>query len=263
MVSPAVLVAADIAGLSEIYKVGGAQAIAAMAYGTNSITKVKKIVGPGNVYVTTAKQLVTSEVAIDCPAGPSEVAILSDSAGNAKLIAADLLAQAEHDPRALIVFVTTSRELCRKVSEEIETQIASLRRATIIRSSLSCNGVAVLVRSLGEAVELVNELAPEHVQIMTRRPRDILPKIENAGAIFVGEYSPVALGDYSAGINHVLPTGGFARAYSGLGTTDFLRRISYLECSKKGLRLLAEHTVTLALTEGLDGHAKSVAIRSA
>jgi len=259
--NPAFLVAADLAGATEIYKVGGAQAIAAMAYGTETIAKVDKIVGPGNVFVTAAKLEVSKDVAIDLPAGPSEILIIADETANASFIASDLLAQAEHDFQAWAILLTTSEELAEKVEEQVSNQMKSLSRAEIIKSSLQTGGLIVVVKNVDEAVEYANLIAPEHVHIQTKNPSQVFDKIRNAGAVFLGEYSPVALGDYSSGLNHVLPTGGYAKFYSGLSTKDFVKTINFLQCTKQGCLNLKDTTVTLAKMEGLDEHAKSVSIR--
>jgi histidinol dehydrogenase len=260
-VDPVLLVAADIAGVEEIYRVGGAQAIAAMAYGTETVPKVDKIVGPGNVFVTAAKLEVNKDVAIDVPAGPSEVLVIADKTANASFIASDLLAQAEHDPQAYAILLTTSAALASAVKKEVNSQMKSLSRTEVIQSSLQKGGLIVVVSSVKEAVELANLIAPEHLQIQTKNPNDVFDKIRNAGAIFLGSYSPVAFGDYSSGLNHVLPTGGYARIYSGLSTSDFVKSMNFLQCSKEGYQNLKETAVTLAKMEGFDGHAKSVSIR--
>ena len=260
-VNPAFLVTADIAGVVEIYRVGGAQAIAAMAYGTETIPKVDKIVGPGNVFVTIAKLEVSKDVAIDLPAGPSEVLIIADETGNASFIASDLLAQAEHDPLAWAILLTTSTDLASWVKKEVSRQMKSLSRTETIKSSMQNGGLIVIVRNIEEAVEYANLIAPEHLQIQTESPNQVLCKIRNAGAIFLGNYSPIAFGDYSSGLNHVLPTGGYARFYSGLSTSDFVKTMNFLQCSKKGYQNLRETAVTLAKMEGFDGHAKSVSMR--
>ena len=261
VVNPALLVATEMAGVSEIYRVGGAQAIAAMAYGTETLPKVDKIVGPGNVFVTAAKLEVSKDVAIDVPAGPSEVLIIADETGNASFIASDLLAQAEHDPQAWAILLTSSETLASAVKKELNRQMKSLSRIEIIRSSMQKGGLIVIVSNIEEAVEYANLIAPEHLQIQTKNPTEVLSKIRNAGAVFLGDYSPVALGDYSSGLNHVLPTGGYARFYSGLSTSDFVKAINFLQCSKEGYQNLKETAVTIAEMEGFDGHAKSVSIR--
>jgi histidinol dehydrogenase len=260
-INPALLVAADIVGVSGVYRVGGAQAIAAMTYGTETVPKVDKIVGPGNVFVTAAKLEVSKDVAIDVPAGPSEVLIIADETGNASFIASDLLAQAEHDPQAWAILLTTSEAIASALNEEFYRQMESLSRTEVIRSSLQKGGLIVIVRDIEEAVEYTNLIAPEHLQIQTKNPAEVLSKIRNAGAIFLGGYSPVALGDYSSGLNHVLPTGGYARFYSGLSTLDFVKTMNFLQCNREGYRSLKETAVTLAEMEGFDGHAKSVSIR--
>ena len=260
-INPALLVAADIAGATEIYRVGGAQAIAAMAYGTETVPKVEKIIGPGNVYVTAAKLEVSKDVAIDIPAGPSEVLIIADETANASFVASDLLAQAEHDPRAWAILLTTSKDLALAVREEVYKQLESLSRRETVKSSIQTGGIIVLVKNIEEAVDYANMIAPEHLQILTKAPYEVFDKIQNAGAVFLGDYSPVAFGDYSAGLNHVLPTGGYAKFYSGLSTRDFVKTINFLQCSKQGYLSLERTTVTLAKLEGFNGHARSVSIR--
>jgi len=260
-VNPSLLVAADIAGVSEVYRVGGAQAIAAMAYGTETVPKVDKIVGPGNVFVTAAKLEVSKDVAIDVPAGPSEVLIIADETGNASFIASDLLAQAEHDPQAWAILLTTSKTLASAVKEEVYRQMKNLSRTEIIKSSIQKRGLIVTVRNIEEAIDYTNMIAPEHLQIQTKDPTEDLSKIRNAGAVFLGRYSPVAFGDYSSGLNHVLPTAGYAKIYSGLSSLDFVKTMNFLQCSKEGCRSLKETTVAIAEMEGFDAHAKSVTIR--
>lgn len=261
-INPALLVAADMAGATEIYRVGGAQAIAAMAYGTETVPKVNKIVGPGNVFVTAAKLEVSKDVAIDIPAGPSEVLIIADGNANASFIASDLLAQAEHDPQALAILLTTSKDLASAVKEEVHRQMESFSRIETVKSSIQTGGLIVIVKNIREAVYYANLLAPEHLQIQTKNPRRVFDKIQNAGTVFLGNYSPVAFGDYSSGLNHVLPTGGYAKIYSGLSARDFIKTINFLQCSRRGYLNLKGTTVTLAKMEGFDGHAKSVFIRS-
>jgi histidinol dehydrogenase len=260
-INPSLLVAADIVGVNEVYRVGGAQAVAAMAYGTETIPKVDKIVGPGNIFVTAAKLEVSMDVAIDVPAGPSELLVIADETGNASFIAADLLAQAEHDPRAWAILLTTSDDLASAVQEEVNKQGKSLSRTEVIQSSLQKGGLLVVVGNIEEAVEYANLIAPEHLQIQTKNTSNILDKIRNAGAIFLGSYSPVAFGDYSSGLNHVLPTGGYARFYSGLSTSDFVKTMNFLQCNKEGYTNLKKTAITLAEMEGFDAHAKSVTIR--
>ena len=259
-VDPALLVAADLAGVNEFYRVGGAQAIAAMAYGTNTLQKVDKIVGPGNVYVTAAKLEVSRDVAIDIPAGPSEILVIADETANASYVAADLLAQAEHDPQSWAILLTTSMELASLVKDEIFNQIKTLSRIEIIKSSLK-KGLIITVRDLEEAIELSNIIAPEHLQIQTKAPNKVLSKIRNAGAVFLGGFSPVSFGDYSSGLNHVLPTAGYAKIFSGLSSLDFVKTINFLQCSKEGYKNLKETAVIIAEMEGFDAHAKSVSIR--
>ncbi len=260
-VDPALLVAADIAGVTEIYRVGGAQAIAAMAYGTETVPKVDKIVGPGNVFVTAAKMEVSKDVAIDIPAGPSEVLIITDETANASFIASDLLAQAEHDPQAWAILLTISKDIALAVKEEVYKQMESLSRTETVKASIQRGGLIVVVKNIEEAVDYANLIAPEHLQIQTKTPRKVFSKIQNAGAAFLGNYSPVAFGDYSAGLNHVLPTGGYAKVYSGLSTRDFVKTINFMQCSRQGYLNLKRTTVTLAKLEGFDGHARSVSIR--
>jgi histidinol dehydrogenase len=260
-VNSALLVAADIAGVSDVYRVGGAQAIAAMAYGTETVPKVDKVVGPGNVFVTAAKLEVSRNVAIDVPAGPSEILIIADETGNAYFIASDLLAQAEHDPQAWAILLTSSKALASAVKEEVYRQMKSLSRTEIINSSIQERGMIVTVNNMEEAIDYTNMIAPEHLQIQTKNPTEVLNKIRNAGAIFLGAYSTVAFGDYSSGLNHVLPTAGYAKIYSGLSSLDFVKTMNFIQCSKEGCRSLKETTVTIAEMEGFDAHAKSVTIR--
>ena len=260
-IDPALLVAADIAGVSDFYKVGGAQAIAAMAYGTSTVPSVDKIVGPGNVYVTAAKLEVARDVAIDVPAGPSEVLIIADEKANASYIAADLLAQAEHDPLSISILVTTSEKLASDVKNEITKQRKPLSRNEIIKSALQTGGLIIITQDIEEATEISNMIAPEHLQIQTKTPNEVLNKIQNAGAVFLGNYSPVPLGDYSSGLNHVLPTAGYAKIFSGLSTLDFVKTMNFLQCTKKGYKTLKETAIILAKMEGLEAHAKAVSIR--
>ncbi|MCW4015277.1 MAG: histidinol dehydrogenase [Candidatus Bathyarchaeota archaeon] len=260
-VNPALLVAADIAGVSEFYRVGGAQAIAAMAYGTGTVQSVDKIVGPGNVYVTAAKIEVNRDVAIDVPAGPSEVLIIADETANASYIAADLLAQAEHDPQAWAILLSTSKTLATNVQNEINNQLKTLSRIDIINSSLQKGGLIVTVQNIKEATELSNMIAPEHLQIQTKAPEEVFSNIKNAGAVFLGSYSPVSFGDYSSGLNHVLPTAGYAKIYSGLSSLDFVKTMNFLQCTRDGYSSLKETAVTVAEMEGFDAHARAVSIR--
>jgi histidinol dehydrogenase len=260
-VNPALIVAADLAGATDIYRIGGVQAIAAMAYGTETVPKADKIVGPGNIFVTAAKMQVSRDVAIDLPAGPSEILIIADNTASPSIIASDLLAQAEHDPNAWAILLTASKSLALAVEKEVDAQLELLSRREIARSSVQKHGFIVIVRDVKEAVNYANTIAPEHLEILTKTPSKVLDGIRNAGSVFLGQYSPVAFGDYSAGINHVLPTGGYAKTYSGLSTRDFVKTISFLECNNRGYLNLKETTVTLAKLEGLDAHAKSVFMR--
>jgi histidinol dehydrogenase len=256
-VNPEILAAASIAQADEIYSIGGAQAIAAMAYGTETIPPVDKIVGPGNIYVTTAKKAVYGDVDIDFPAGPSEVLIITDETANAEFIAIDMMAQAEHDPEAASVLVTTSQKLAVEVEKIINMEIKSAPREEIIKQSLHKYGLIVLVDNLDEAVEFSNQYAPEHLIIMTREPEKQLEKINNAGSIFLGELTPVAAGDYGSGTNHVLPTAGCARFYAGLSTESFIKKPTVQRLTKEGLKNLENMVITLAEHEGLYTHAES------
>ena len=260
-VHPAVLVAASLAGIAEIYKVGGAQAIAALAYGTDSIPRVDKIVGPGNVYVATAKRLVAGVVGIDGIAGPTEVVVVADETGDPAYIGADLLAQAEHDEMAMTVCITVSEALAVAVVIELKRQLTDLPRRRIAEASLAHNGAVLVVPTLDAAFALVNRIAPEHVELHCQDPWSHLDRIRHAGAVFMGAFSPEALGDYLAGPNHVLPTGGTARFASPLSVEDFLHRTSLLHFTEEGLKRLGGPAMTLASLEGLDGHARAVRIR--
>ena len=260
---PAVLTAAQLCGVTAIYKVGGAQAIAAMAYGTATIPKVAKIFGPGNRWVTAAKQLVAADAdgaALDMPAGPSEVMVIADDSADADFIATDLLAQAEHDPGAQAILVTTSVPLAAAVQKRIEARLPGLSRREILLQSLRAARV-VLVPDLAAAAEVAERYAPEHLLIQTRAPRALLPAISTAGSVFIGAWSPEPLGDYCSGTNHVLPTFGYARAYSGLSVSDFVRSMTVQELSADGLRALGPVAATLARLEGLDAHAAAVDVR--
>jgi histidinol dehydrogenase len=254
-------VAADIAGATDFYRIGGVQAIAAMAYGTETVPKVDKIVGPGNIFVTAAKMQVSRDVAIDLPAGPSEILIIADDTANPSVIASNLLAQAEHDPNVWTILLTTSESLAFAVEKEVKAQLELLSRKEIAESSIQTRGFIVIVKDLEEAVNYANMIAPEHLQILTSAPSKILDSVQNAGAVFLGEYSLVAFGDYSAGMNHVLPTGGYAKTYSGLSARDFVKTISFLKCNEEGYLNLKKTTITLAKLEGFNGHAKSVSMR--
>ena len=261
IVNPATLVAANEAGIDKIYKVGGAQAIGALAYGTESIKKVDKIVGPGNIYVALAKKLVYGNVSIDSIAGPSEILVLADETANPRFVAADLLSQAEHDQLASAILVTTSEELAKKVEKEVEQFTSELSRKEIIESSLSQYGYILIAKDLEEAIEVVNEIASEHLELMTKDPFQVMTKIKNAGAIFIGEYSSEPLGDYFAGPNHVLPTNGTAKFFSPLSVDDFVKKSSILSFSKAALMPVGDKIVKFAESEGLFAHALSVKLR--
>lgn len=260
-VNPGTLVAANEAGVDVIYKVGGAQAIAAMAYGTDSIRKVDKIVGPGNIYVALAKKAVYGHVSIDSIAGPSEILVIADETANPRYVAADLLSQAEHDEMASAILITTSEELADKVSKEIDSFVAELSRSEIITKSLENYGYILIARDIDEAVETANEIASEHLEIVTRDPFTVMTKIRNAGAIFLGEYSSEPLGDYFAGPNHVLPTNGTAKFFSPLGVDDFIKKSSIISYSREALEPIHEDIIKFANAERLTAHANSIKVR--
>lgn len=260
-VTAGMLVAADMLGLREIYKAGGAQAIAALAYGTESIAPVDKIVGPGNIYVQLAKREVFGLVDIDMIAGPSDITVLADEHQNARYIAADLLSQAEHDPLSASVCVTTSRELAGRVQEEVEKQLALLPREDIARSSIEAYGAIYVTSSITEAIHVVNQIAPEHLEVLVADPFSLLGQIKHAGAIFLGEYSSEPVGDYFAGPSHVLPTSGNARFSSPLNVDDFLKKSSLISYSKSDFMNNAEKIMNLARYEGLEAHAKAIEAR--
>jgi histidinol dehydrogenase len=260
-INPCVMAAVRMLGIKEVYKIGGAQAIAAMAFGTKSIRKVDKIVGPGNIYVATAKKMVFGIVDIDMIAGPSEILIIADSSADAAFVAADMLSQAEHDELASAVLITDCRQLAEKVSKEIDVQLANLKRFRIASASLENFGAIVLAGNIPEAVGLSNQIAPEHLEVMIEKPMDILPMIENAGAVFLGPWTPEALGDYAAGPNHTLPTGGTARFFSPLGVYDFYKRSSLLSFSRKGFLRLSKVVETIADAEGLEAHGNTIRVR--
>ena len=255
------LVAAKEAGVDVIYKVGGAQAIAAMAYGTESVPKVDKIVGPGNIYVALAKKAVYGQVGIDSIAGPSEIMVLADESANPRFVAADLLSQAEHDELASAILVTTSRELAEKVSEETEGFLRELSRRQIIEKSLENYGYILLAKDMDEAVAVVNEIASEHLELVTKDPFQTMTKIRNAGAIFLGEYSSEPLGDYFAGPNHILPTNGTAKFFSPLSVDDFVKKSSIIYYSREALSEIHEDIESFAKSESLKAHANSIAVR--
>ena len=260
-INECVLVAADVAGVKEIYKCGGSQAIAAMAYGTESIPKVDKIVGPGNIYVALAKKRVYGNVGIDSIAGPSEILVLADETANPKFVAADLLSQAEHDPLASAILITTSKELADNVSTEVEKFTAKLERKEIIEKSLENFGYIFIADSMEEAIKAANDVASEHLEVVTKDPFDVMTRIHNAGAVFLGPYSSEPLGDYFAGPNHVLPTNGTARFFSPLSVDDFIKKSSIISYSKEALEKVHEDIETFAKAEGLTAHANSVAVR--
>ncbi len=261
-VNPVILAAAKIAGVDRIFKVGGAQAVAALAYGTESVPKVDKIVGPGNAFVAEAKKQVFGKVSIDMIAGPSEILVVADSTANARYVAADLLSQAEHDKMASAVLVTDSFEFARAVSEEIEKQIPQLTRSEIARASIDNNGkIIVAENNLMLAIDIANEIAPEHLELCVDNPFDYLDKIKHAGSIFMGKYCPEALGDYFAGPNHTLPTSGTARFSSPLSVDDFVKKSQFTYYTKDALSKVAEKIEYFADKEGLDAHAKSAVIR--
>lgn len=261
--NPYILVAADIAGVSEIYKIGGAQAVAAMAYGTATVPKVDKIVGPGNIYVATAKRYVFGQVDIDMIAGPSEILVIADDSADPSFVASDLLSQAEHDELASSILITTSRALAEKVSAEVERQLANLSRKEIARKAIDRFGAIVLVKTLQEAADASNSIAPEHLELAVEKPFDLLALIKNAGAIFLGHYTPESVGDYIAGPNHVLPTGGTARFFSPLSTDSFMKKSSLIFYTKEGLNRVAEAVTQIADVEGLEAHGNTIRIRMA
>jgi histidinol dehydrogenase len=259
--NPLVLAAAKLAGVDEIFRIGGAQAIAALAYGTQTIARVAKIVGPGNAYVAAAKRIVFGKVGIDMIAGPSEVLIIADKDGNPDWIAADLLAQAEHDASAQAILLTDDAKLADATERAIEGQLKKLAREKIAGASWRDFGAIILLRKLDEAPALVDAIAPEHLEIAAADAEQLAGRIRNAGAIFIGAHTPEAIGDYVAGSNHVLPTARSARFSSGLGVLDFMKRTSILKCGPDQLRALGEAAITLGTAEGLDAHARSVSIR--
>jgi histidinol dehydrogenase len=256
-----ILAAAHVAGVDRIFRVGGAQAVAALAFGTQTIPKVDKIVGPGNIFVATAKRMVFGEVNIDSIAGPSEILLLADDSADPVHVAADMLSQAEHDELAAALCVTTSMAIAVKIQRAIDDQLRSTKRQAITLKSLEKYGAIIVARNKREMIELANAIAPEHVELIVRRPTKLAKEIRNAGAIFLGPYSAPPLGDYLAGPNHVLPTGGSARFFSPLGTYDFLKRTTVIHAQKRALKTLAPKIMQLARLEGLDDHARSVEAR--
>lgn len=260
-INPGTLVAADIAGIDEIYKVGGAQAVAAMAFGTESIPRVDKITGPGNIFVALAKKACFGFVSIDSIAGPSEILVLADESANPRYVAADLLSQAEHDEMASAILITTSSKLAEEVSKEVETFTQQLSREEIIRKSLDNYGYIFVAENMEQAIEAANDIASEHLEILTRNPFEIMTKIKNAGAIFLGEYSSEPLGDYFAGPNHILPTNGTARFFSPLNVDDFQKKTSIISYSKAALTQVHNEIELFAQKEGLTAHANSIKVR--
>lgn len=260
-INPAVLAAARLAGVDEVYQVGGAQAIAALAYGTETIPAVDKIMGPGNIFVATAKKQVFGKVAIDMVAGPSEIGILADESANAKEIAADLLSQAEHDKRARAMLITNSKSLAEAVSKEIERQLSTLPRQEIARTSIEDRGFIAVMENTAEMFELMNDVAPEHLEVQLANPTQYLGLIKNAGSVFLGRYASEPLGDYVAGPNHVLPTGGTARFASPLGVYDFVKRTQFIQFDRQNLKADLKAITKLARTEGLEAHARAIEAR--
>ncbi len=258
---PSLLVAAKIAGVDRIFKVGGAQSIAALSYGTESIPKVYKIVGPGNIYVAMAKKMVYGEVSIDMIAGPSEVLIIADDSANPVHVAADLLSQAEHDKLAASILVTNSKELAKNVAEQLEIQLKKLEREEIARTSIENQGRIIITKTIDEAIKISNEIAPEHLELAVSNPFELLTKIKNAGSIFMGHNTPEPLGDYLAGPNHTLPTSGTAKFSSPLSVDDFIKKSSFIYYSKEGLEEVKDKVIKFAESEGLTAHARSVSKR--
>lgn len=260
-ISPYLLVAADIAGVDEVYRIGGVQAIGAMAYGTETIARVDKIVGPGNIYVATAKRLVYGLVGIDMVAGPSELLVVADEAANPAHVAADLLCEAEHDEDAKVYLVTTSKRLAQEVAQQVQAQLKKLGREKIAGKSIGRHTIAVVVETIDEAIELANEIAPEHLTLSVDRPFDYLEKIRHAGALFLGRYTPPAVADYVAGPNHVLPTGGTARFFSPLSVDDYVKKSNIIAYSREELAKVKDQLLRIAQMEGFDAHAKSLESR--
>ncbi len=260
-VNPYVMAAIDLLGVKEVYRIGGAQAVGAMAYGTGTIKKVDKIVGPGNIFVAMAKKMVFGEVDIDMIAGPSEILIIADGTANPAFVAADMLSQAEHDELASSILITDSNALITRVVRELNTQLKALKRKAIAQKSLKRYGAVIKTTGMSAAIRIANEVAPEHLEIMTRNPEKDVASIKNAGAVFLGQWTPEPLGDYSAGPNHTLPTGGTARFSSPLGVYDFIKRTSLLHFSKEGYMLLADTVEAIADIEGLEAHANTVRVR--
>lgn len=260
-VNELLLAACHLCGVTEVVKVGGASAVAALAYGTETIEKVDVITGPGNIFVATAKKMVYGDVNIDMIAGPSEIGVLADESANPEHLAIDLLSQAEHDEMASSIMITTSEAIAQKTAQEIEKALQTLDRETIARKSIDERGAIIVAETMEEAIDLMNRIAPEHLEVVTNNAFELLPSIKHAGAIFLGPNTPEAIGDYMAGPNHTLPTGGTAKFYSPLGVENFLKKSSIISFSQKAIRELGEDCVILAQTEGLDAHAKSVQVR--
>jgi histidinol dehydrogenase len=261
VISPYLLVAADIAGVDEVYRLGGVQAVGAMAYGTKTIQKVDKIVGPGNIFVATAKRLLYGQVALDMVAGPSELLVVADEHANAAHVAADLLCEAEHDEDAQVWLVTVSERLAREVARQLHEQVKRLKRGPIVAKSLARHAVLMVVNTMDEAIEVANEIAPEHLTLTAERPFDYLEKVRHAGALFMGRHTPPAVADYIAGPNHVLPTGGTARFFSPLSLDDYVKKSNIISYSKEELTRIKDHLTRIANMEGLDAHAKSLESR--
>ncbi len=260
-ISPAVLVAADLAGVDRIYRIGGVQAVAALAYGTESVPKVDKIVGPGNQYVATAKRLVYGEVDIDMVAGPSEIVIVSDERMPPSFVAADLISQAEHDEMALAILITNAEAFGRIVKKELERQLSCLKRRKVASESLNRRGAILIVKNLDQAIQLVNRIAPEHLELLVSRPLALIKGVRHAGAIFLGPYTPEAIGDYMAGPNHILPTAGTARFSSPLGVEDFIKRTNLVSFTRRALRRFEKDVKRFSEWEGLEGHSQAVQMR--
>ena len=260
-INPAVLGAAKLAGIDAVYQVGGAQGVAALAYGTEQIPKVDKIVGPGNIYVATAKRQVFGQVDIDMIAGPSEIGVIADESANPVHLAADLLSQAEHDPRARAIMVTNSEKLANLVSDEVERQLSQLPRESIARPAIENNSYIAVMDSVEDMFTVMNEVAPEHLEIQLPDPMEYMSMVENAGSVFLGRYASEPLGDYVGGTNHVLPTSGTAKFSSPLGVYDFVKRISFTQFSRERLQEVAKDITTLARTEGLEAHARAIEVR--
>ncbi|HEX8334426.1 MAG TPA: histidinol dehydrogenase, partial [Segetibacter sp.] len=260
-INPAILYAAQLVGITKVFKAGGAQAIAAMAYGTTTIPKVYKIFGPGNQYVTSAKQLVQKDgIAIDMPAGPSEVAVLADDTAEPSFVAADLLSQAEHGGDSQVLLVTTSETLAKQVEVEIQNQLSTLPRKEIAAQALKSSKI-IIVKTIEEGIELINEYAPEHLIVSCKNDEEIAEQIINAGSIFLGNYSPESVGDYASGTNHTLPTNGYAKAYSGVSVDSFLKKVTFQKLSKEGLNKISKTVELMAEAEGLQAHSNAVSIR--